>query len=52
MVCRWIYASYLVPVAKTSIGDVIFNGGDFHFVFPHIVILIESKMKKNYLTSS
>ena len=29
--------SYLVPVAKTSIGDVIFNGGDFHFVFPHVI---------------
>tara|TARA_B100000902_G_scaffold261260_1_gene247548 strand:+ start:755 stop:1597 length:843 start_codon:yes stop_codon:yes gene_type:complete len=29
--------SYQIPVAKTSIGDVIFNGGDFHFVFPQVI---------------
>lgn len=29
--------TYRVPVAKTSIGDVIFNDGDFHFVFANVI---------------
>jgi len=28
---------YTLPVAKTSIGDVIFNYGDFHIVFPQVI---------------